>query len=278
MKKFPILAVTVEALKLPITQPLQLLKAAGVLIAGFVASVAVMMVMMLAGLVSPTAFDDLAGELQRGDFGNMGALALFIIIMMVALLWAFAFVFNYWVRAGAFGPSAAAMRPFGKAWGAAGVNMIKLVLITILLGLVSLVVVYVLHAVGLAPSFGEQMQAGANPDIAASTRAGIASNIIVTVVSCIVYSIFSANLTETAVGTGKEGLEHPHTVDFAIVLVLLYAVILIPTTLAGLTGSMGLMLAITYPLYFYVSLAIAAAHGLRYRVCVDEPNEEETFS
>jgi len=278
MQKFPILAVVKEALALPIKHPAEMAKTFGLLVAG-VFGVSIL-VGVLGGILGATGMmssgENMVQQMEQGNFARMGGMLLLGLIMVIAIFWIVAYVFNYWVRLGAYGHDGAALRPLGKAWGAAGVNMVKMFLITILLALVTLVVWYVLHLFGLVPSLMDQMRMGAEGDISHAARGGLASNIVTTIITCVVYSVFSANLTQTALASDKEGFDHPHTIDFAVVLMLLYAIVLIPMTLAGMSGSMALLMLVVYVVEFYVMLAIATAHGLRYRICVaDMPDAPE---
>ncbi len=128
-----------------------------------------------------------------------------------------------------------------------------------------------LSAVGLAPSFSDQV---AITDVTESILTTLTSSIIMVVVSCIVYSVFSANLTQTALRSNAEGLEHPHNVDFAIVLVLLYAIYLVPTVVAALTGSVVLTYIVSLVFVLHLMFTVPVAHGLRYRICVTEKSED----
>ncbi|MCJ9430242.1 hypothetical protein [Kordiimonas marina] len=279
MQKFPILAVTKEALALPFKYPMEMAKTLGLMIAG-VFGVSILMAILVAimgGAGMMGSGGTMMQQMEQGNFSGMGGMILIVFIVLLGVFWLIAYVFNYWVRLGAYGHDRAALRPLSKAWGAAGVTMVKMFLITILLVLVTLVVWYVLHLMGLVPSLADQMRMGAEGDMAHAARGGLATNIITTVITCVVYSIFSANLTQTALGSDKEGFEHPHTIDFAVVLMLLYAIVLIPMTLAEMSGSIVMLMLVVYVLEFYVMLAIATAHGLRYRICVaDMPDVPET--
>ena len=90
------------------------------------------------------------------------------------------------------------------------------------------------------------------------------------IVSSAIYSSFSANLTQTALHSTQEGLEHPHTTDFAIVLILLYAVYLVPVTIVALTGSDALTYLLGGVFGLHLMTTVPVAHGLRFRICVAE--------
>ena len=210
---------------------------------------------------------------QAGDFSMLLGLSG---IAFASLLGALIFVgvlthiFNHWVRLVTFGPEGAKFASFKAALGATAVNGVKFFLILILTSLISLVVTFVLGQLGLSPSLSEQMAASETANIAEQSASASLSSIIMAIVSCLVYSVFSANLTQTALGSDKEGLDHPHTVDFAIVLFLIYLVVLLPSIAVAYAGLSTLLIVIQFVLGFYVLFAAAAAHGLRYNLCIAE--------
>ncbi|MBV1889110.1 MAG: hypothetical protein KUG67_02580, partial [Proteobacteria bacterium] len=136
---------------------------------------------------------------------------------------------------------------------------------------VAFVLNFVLSSFGLATSVMEQ---AAITDLTDQYLTGFSFNIIAVVVTCFIYSAFSANLTQTAIGNEQEALENPHTVDFAVVLLLVYAALVVPMILAAITGSDALFMTVQYALGLLIMLAVPAAHGLRYRVCTDEATSE----
>ncbi|MFC4346941.1 hypothetical protein ACFO5Q_03695 [Kordiimonas lipolytica] len=278
MTKLPIIQIVSHALKMPLSAPAPYLKAIGLLVGVVALFIGALIFVVDASLLQ--AFQEIAQQ-GTGDpnamaehIGAMGSLFLIALIFGILMLLATSHLFNVGVRVGAYGKEGARFGSFGEAMGAAGVNSLKFFFIGILLVIVSIVIIMVFAALGLGPSFAEQAAAGA--DLAESTRATLMNNIIVVIVSCVVYSLFSANLTQTALRSDKEGMSHPHTVDFAIVLVLLYAIVLVPVTLAGLAGSMVLMQALNVVLGLVVAIAIGTAHGIRYRICMAE-NEQKVF-
>jgi len=204
---------------------------------------------------------------QMGQLEGMGGGALGMLLGLFLLLGVSAYIFNYWVRYATFGPDGVAFESFGAALSAAAVNGLKFILIFILIGLVSFVINFVLSSFGLSKGIMEQ---AAITDMTDQYLAGFTFNIIAVVVTCFVYSAFSANLTQTAIGSDNEGMEHPHTIDFAVVLLLVYSTLVIPLVLTAFTGSDGLFMAVQYTLGFLIFFAIPAAHGLRYRICRDE--------
>lgn len=269
MKQLPILQIVRHSLSLPFESPKPFLKAMGILF-GIVIAGVVLLALSGGGALLEQVMVTADGGQPSSMAEGSGLAALLFLVLLLMVLMAFSHIFNVGVRAGASGPEGADFPSFGDAAKAAGVNSLKFFFIAILLVIVSLVVVAVLNLLGLAPELAEQLAAANQDDLSAVTKAGLMNNMIVTLVSCVIYSLFSANLTQTAMGSEVEGLSHPHTVDFAIVLVLLYAVLLIPVTLAGLMGSAVLMHTLNIVLGVITALAIGVAHGVRYRICMAE--------
>ncbi len=209
----------------------------------------------------------LEAAVSSGNFDGLGGFLILYVVLILGVMIALAHVFNYWVNLAAFGESAASW-PFKKGrFKASLINGLKLFLISVLIFIISLSIGSLLNILGLAPSFLEQMQ---NTDIVDQTLSSFTSGLLAAIATAIIYSVFSSNLTQTAIGDSSEGLEHPHNVDFAIVIIMLYGLYLIPTVLAALTGSTVLTAFLTFLLSFYLIFAVPAAHGLRYRVCAAE--------
>lgn len=219
----------------------------------------------------------LPAMIASGQMPNVSGLGGFIVgdlLLIFLVIGTIAFIFNHWVRLAAFGPEGAKFETNKAALSAAAVNAIKFLVIGILIVLISLVVTFVLNLLGLSPSFSEQLAAAETVDMAEQTASGAFSTLVMTVVSCLVYSACSPNLTQTAIGADHEGLEHPHNIDFAIVLFLIYAAVLVPSLLAAYAGLSGVVFTVQLILGIYVVFSAAAAHGLRYRICV--ANTEST--
>ncbi|MEX0297582.1 MAG: hypothetical protein AB3N28_00830, partial [Kordiimonas sp.] len=254
-QKFPVLPVAKAALLMPLGNGLKVLKAFGLILASVVVGAIVMMAILLVSGVDGGAFESLPAAVTSGDFSGMQGLGGFFIgylLLIVIIFGMIAHVFNYWVRLAAFGADGAKFPTFKAAVSAASVNMVKFLLIGILTIIISLVVTFVLNQLGLSPSFSEQMAAAETADIAEQTTSASLSTLIMAVITCLVYSAFSANLTQTAIGSDHEGLEHPHNIDFAIVLLLIYAVALVPTLFAAYAGLSGVVMTIQIILGFYI--------------------------
>jgi len=282
--KFPILEVAKASLLMPLNSPKNAFKAIGLLLLAIVAVVVLMMIGFLVTGGDMAAFSDaVAGiegmepeELGRtlGLLSGMGGGILGMFLGLFVLLGISAYIFNYWVRFATFGEERASFSSLGRAASAAAINGLKFILIFFLVGLVSFVINFVLSSFGLSRGIMEQ---AAITDMTDQYLAGFTFNIIAVVVTCFAYSAFSANLTQTAIGSDEEGMEHPHTIDFAVVLLLVYSTLVIPLIIAAFIGSDGLFMAVQYILGLLILFAIPAAHGLRYRICMAE-NVKQVFS
>lgn len=276
MQRLPILDIVRLSFALPFSRPVEFFKTIGLfIVVTLAASVVAMILISVAGL-SVNQLETVEQDLANSDFSALFGLIPIGLVMTFIMMMLIAYIFNYWVRAGAFGFEHARIRPFGEAMSAAFVNGLKFLCIGILLGVVSFVVISVLSAVGLSNSFSEQMGSAMAQDIATATRAGMLNQIISLVIGAVVYSLFSANLTQTALRSDDEGLSHPHTVDFAVVLMLVYLVLLVPVTILGLAGMMLLSSIVNAVLGVFVMFAIGVAHGIRYRICRAEETDAGT--
>lgn len=274
-KKFPVIDVVKGSLLGPLGYTKGLIKTAS------------MMALSVLGVILYAMYNGITWDIVVGfaDPAQVETLMPYAVPLLATILLAFVLVggtsiyaFNYWVRFGAFGPSGADFPSLGKLISALLVNMIKFFFILIVIALCFLVVELVLGLVGLTPDQAAQQQAVLDADLSAITRIGFFLNVVNLVVVCLVYSFFSANLTQTALASSKEGFEHPHTTDFGIVIFLIYMAMFIPTTLAGLTGSWVLSIGIQVTVGTYIAFSIAVAHGLRYRIATagaEAPSIEE---
>ncbi len=85
--------------------------------------------------------------------------------------------------------------------------------------------------------------------------------------------MFSANLTYTALQSSTEGMENPYVTDFGVVLIMLYAVFVIPSAIAAFSDIAVLFWVVQFVVGFYITFAIPAAHGVRYRFCTAQVDE-----
>lgn len=270
MQRLPILDIFKQSLALPFSRPVEFFKTIGLLIGvGIFAGVVSMIFMAVLGL-SPAEGVSIPQELAAGNYGVLAHLVPMMLVFIFMIVMTTAYIFNFWVRAGAYGFEEARLRPLSAALSAAFVNGIKFLLIGLLIGVVGFVAISIFSALGLAKGFGDQLAMSVSQDMAAATRAGMLNQIISLVTGAVVYSFFSANLTQTALKSDEEGLSHPHVGDFAVVLILLYLVLLVPTTLAGLMGSMFGATILNLVLGIFIMFAIGVAHGIRYRLCKEQ--------
>ena len=270
--KFPTVTVFKAALAAPVSKPVSLVKTILIIV---VSAVVPLFYAFSQGLTLEIV--EQLSDPSNTDLAAEYALPLLASYLLAAVTVgpALAYTFNYWVRFGAFGPDRTGFASVGNAVSATLINMLKFFLIILLLGLVVAVAFFVMAAIGIGPGLQEVTDLSAEGDISSLTLATLLPSIIYLVIICVIYSLFSANLTRTALQSDREGLEHPHTVDFAIVLFLLYLVVFIPVTIISLLNAFTIATIINYTLGLYIGFSIAVAHGLRYRLCI--PEEEEIF-
>jgi len=269
-EKFPIMHVAKASLLAPLVNKMAMLKAIGLLLLAIIAGSILLGVFAVLIGIDPSVLQSVLGQVQAGDSSGAGSLLGLLVgylILVIGIVTVFAYIFNYWVRLAAFGPERAKFPTFGRAVSAALVNMIKFVLIGIIVLLVAFVVNFVLQATGLAKAAPTSL---ADFDFLQAQIDGFAGGLIMTVVSCAIYSLFSSNLTQTALGSDEESLQHPHTVDFAVSLMLIYSVVLIPSMVTALIGSVALFWLVSVLTYFLVVFSVPVAHGLRYQICAGE--------
>jgi len=273
--KFPILDVAKASILMPFNSPVNILKAIGLLVAGVLLLVVLTMASFAMAGGSMAAFSavfegNATQEVitqQLAVLDGVGAGLLGLIIGLFILLGLSAHIFNYWVRFATFGKEGASFGSFGAAASAAVINGLKFLLIFILIGVVVLVANFVLSTFGLTASLEDQTSITDSTD---QYLAGFSTNIIAVIVTCFIYSIFSANLTQTAIGNDQEALEHPHAMDFSVVLMIIYAALIVPMIITAVIGSDVLFMIVQYVFSVLVMLAIPAAHGLRYRICTSQ--------
>lgn len=265
-KSFPTIAVFQESAKFPLNHLGSVLMSLGVFVLGAIIATVLAAVIMLASGFDLANAEALLQSMQSGqveNLGSAGGILLAFLAMLVVILGSTSHVFNYWVNLSAYGSQAASWSFSDGRGKAMMVNAFKLLFIGILVSIVGIVITLVLSAVGLSPSLAEQ----ASSDAVTQYREGLAASIIVTVSYCIIYSLFSANLTYTALQSTAEGMEHPYVMDFSIVLIMLYALFVIPSAIAAFIDSSILFWAIQIILGLFITFAIPAAHGVRYRFC-----------
>lgn len=183
--------------------------------------------------------------------------ALSVLFGILSFFVAYAWVFNMWIRFGAFGADGAFFESVTQGIGAAVITALKLFFISILLGIVGLVFMLILAAFGLV----SLETAGA---LNTSVTDIMMSNLISIGVISGVYSLFSSNLTQTALGTDAEEIGPPHVFEFGLVLFALNAVLLIPLALLQLVLPVWFVFILQFVGGFWLTAAIPLAHGIRY--------------
>jgi len=279
-ESFPTVAVFKEAAQLPFQAVGGMLASIGILFAAIFAGGIVLVIAFVVNQESMLAiFEVMArqGSSSAREMTEPIELAVLVtmvaVVLIVAVIMFFsAHIFNYWVNYATFGKEGAHWSFSEGRFSAAVVNALKLLLISILVMLINYVAITVASVLGLGPSTSNVQT---TVDYAELTLSGLTGTIVTVVATSAIYSLFSANLTQTSLRSQTEGLEHPHTLDFAIVIILLYALILIPTVLAALTGSSTLTVVVSSVLTLYLMFTVPIAHGLRYRVCMAEKSEDD---
>lgn len=180
------------------------------------------------------------------------------LIILLAMLFGYAWIFNMWIRFGAFGREGAFFPTTGESVQAALVTALKLFLIGVVLGLVVLTAFAILAMVGLV---------SLDPATAAEGQtlvSAITSNLIFLAVISGIYSLFSSNLTQTAIGSSKEEIGPPSVADFAIVLFLINAIFIIPLLVVQELLPVVVVLILQLLGSIWTTSAVPLAHGLRY--------------
>ncbi len=254
MNTLPILAIFKESMLAPMRNPIAAVKTFLLII------IALIFISFLLGLLVPF----------------IRHIPIFIVIILVivtvfGILTLTAYIFNHWIRIGAYGASDAAWQG-GGGMKAAFINGIKLLFISILIGVVAIVFGLLLKAVGLAsaaPDFtGMSLSDLSEIYKIVLDNTGSAANIITIAMYCAVYSFFSANLTQTALNSDREGIENYYVKDFAIILMLIYAVQIGAVLTGLLVGSFALTALLALVTSLWIMFAVPAAHGIRYNYCV----------
>lgn len=179
-------------------------------------------------------------------------------IALIAFLVGYAWIFNMWIRFGAFGAEGAFFASPTVGLKAAAVTALKLIFIMILLAIVAIVAVLIFAALGLI-----DIQSAANAATPSLSNA-LTTNLIALAVISGVYSLFSSNLTQTALGSDSEEVGPPHVFEFAIVLFILDALLVVPLVFMQVFGPMWATAVFQLVGGVWITAAIPLAHGVRY--------------
>lgn len=257
-KKFP----TLDIVKQSLTQMLSFPKGLAIT-SGMFAVLLLLMLVMFSIIFSGVDMAKLEAAMN-GDISSLptsnnasAGTVLLLLFGFVGLFFVYTWIFNMWIRFGAFGPKGAFFDKIGQGIIAAIITAIKLVFITIFLGIIGLVVMLILVALGIA-----SVDAAGTLNTSATNI--LISNLISVGVISSVYALFSSNLTQTALGTDAEEIGPPHVFEFAMVLFSINALVIIPVAVLQLVLPLWFILIIQLVGYLWLTAAIPLAHGIRY--------------
>lgn len=211
--------------------------------------------------------------------GSMVASIVVLIVILGISLTISGVMFNYFIRLGALGPSLAFVKDnnFAKIGFLNGLKFIPILLLSLLV--ISIVsAVLSMLGVKLTPEIPMDITIFKNEGFKAfyehvksvmpPYNIGMAAdNLLSLVIISAIFSFFSANLSKTALGDDVSDYETPHTMDFAVVLLIINLVSFIPVTIFSLLQFENVAMGVSILAGFVVSSAIAIAHGVRHRMC-----------
>ena len=203
------------------------------------------------------------GLLSTAGGGNVGAMILGGIVSIVLSLYAMGWIFNYWVRYGAEGAGNLLPGGFKASLTPALATGLKLLFIGILLIIVAVVIFMITGILGIGIKF-DQIGTVAGMDTLDLLKAMGFAYLIVFAVTCGIYSIFSSNLTKTALGREDEEIGEPHVLEFGVVLFLIYFISYIPVILVQLFLPEIIGVLAEFAAAFLLAAFVPVAHGLRY--------------
>lgn len=200
----------------------------------------------------------LGGEASNANAPVPRGFGLVLFIGFIGMVVGYAWIFNMWIRFGAFGANGAFFRPVSAGLKAACVTALKLFFIAILLVIVGLVAVLILAAIGI-------IDLNAAQEVAQPTlTSALTLNLVTLAVISGVYSMFSSNLTHTALGSDSEEIGPPHVLEFALVLFVLDAFLVIPLVFFQIYAPVWAVLTFQLIGGVWITAAIPLAHGVRY--------------
>jgi len=193
---------------------------------------------------------------EPGDGGGV-FVALVPLLAIISFIVGYAWIFNMWVRFGAFGREGAFFKKPMQGIGAAAITALKMLFISLFLGIVALVALLALAAFGLV-SFDPSSIA--EPTLANAVMVNLVSMAVISGT----YSLFSSNLTQTALGSDTEEVGPPHVFEFGIVLFILNAALLLPLAILQFYVPLVVVAIIQFIGSLWLMAAIPLAHGIRY--------------
>ncbi len=255
-EKFPTIAMVQQAAVQVLFFKKGLGLTVGYLIA--IAAIIVLLVMMATGGDLQILESAFSGDDSNGTVPVPDGFGLMFFIAFIGMVLGYAWIFNMWIRFGAFGASGAFFHPVGAGLKAAGVTALKLFFIGILLIIVGSVAVLILAAIGIIDLNAAQQA------VQPTLTSALTLNLVTLAVISGVYSMFSSNLTYTALGSDSEEVGPPHLLEFAVVLFILDALLVIPLVVLQIYAPVWT--TTTYQLIggIWITAAIPLAHGVRY--------------
>ena len=250
--EFPVLEITKQAGKQVLAFP----KGIAITVAFYVLTIVLMVGVVFGALNGDFSFLE---KMQAGDVENLsnpirdgwGWIIFFsLILVMVGYSW----LFNFWIRFGALGKDGAFMPTFGSSLSAAGVTAVKLFFITLLLLIVAMVVLLMLTAFGVVSL----------DEVEPSLSGALITNLVLLGAISSIYSVFSSNLTQTALGSDKEEVGPPQVFEFGVVLFVLNILVMVPLVFLQLFTHEYVASAYNLLGTLWLTAAIPLAHGIRY--------------
>ncbi len=205
-------------------------------------------------------------------FGFSGLLlTLFTVILLGITI---TMLFNYWVRFGAGGTAKAWHSPLSRAISMGGRNFAKFFLASIAIGIAVMIAIAILGLLGVpGMSFAELTAQSNSTDLGDMMVAQLGVNMVMLLVMCAVYALFSASLTKTALDNPDYEMGDTHVAEFAVVLFIIYLVSTVPVILLGLVAPTWLIVVAQILINIWIIIVIPTAHGLRYNICKAELEE-----
>lgn len=253
--KFPIGAMV----KLAAVQVAAFKKGILITIGYFIGAVVVVLALMMAATGGDLSFlEPLLSGAQTVSAPAPDGFGFIFFLALVAFLVGYAWIFNMWIRFGAFGVEGAFFASPTVGMKAAAVTALKLIFIMILLAIVAIVAVLIFAAIGLI-----DLQSATNAATPTLSNA-LTTNLIALAVISGVYSLFSSNLTQTALGSDGEEVGPPHVVEFAVVLFILDALLVVPLVFMQVFAPVWMTAIFQLVGGVWITAAIPLAHGVRY--------------
>lgn len=225
----------------------------------FIGAVVIVLTLMMAATGGDLSFlEPLLGGAQTVSTPAPEGFGFIFFIALVAFLVGYAWIFNMWVRFGAFGSEGAFFASRADGVKAAAITALKLIFIMILLAIVAIVAVLIFAAIGLI-----DLQSATNAATPTLSNA-LTTNLIALAVISGVYSLFSSNLTQTALGSDSEEVGPPHVFEFAVVLFILDALLVVPLVFMQVFAPVWMTAVFQLVGGVWITAAIPLAHGIRY--------------